>query len=104
MAHYIFRKAVLMAFLSCGISAGAPIDEFAVSEDHVLRSWELTEGLPDNHVSSIARSADGYLWIATLSGLVRFDGERFVLTGKETFPGLPSPWVAPVFVARDHSL
>ena len=104
MTHPIACAVVLTALLSCGFCAGAPIDEVLVSEDYVLRSWELTEGLPDNHISSIARGADGYLWLTTLSGLVRFDGERFVVVGKETFPGLPSPWVAPVFVARDDSL
>ncbi len=93
-----------MAFLSCGLGMGASIDEIPVSDDYVPRSWELTEGLPDNHISSLARSSDGYLWITTLSGLVRFDGDHFLLMGKDAIPGLPSPWVAPVFVARDHSL
>lgn len=74
------------------------------SDDYVLRVWELEDGMPDHHVSSITRTDDGYLWFTTFSGLVRFDGVRFQLMGKREFPGLPSPWVTPVFAARDRSL
>lgn len=104
--NFLSRVTALMAFLSFGpdLCRGGPVDEIPVSEDYVLRTWELTEGLPDNHISSLTRTSEGYLWLTTYSGLVRFDGERFVITGKETFPGLPSPWVAPVFAASDQSL
>lgn len=75
-----------------------------VSNDYVLRVWELEDGMPDHHVSCITRTDDGYLWFTTFSGLVRFDGVRFQLMGKRELPGLPSPWVSPVFAASDRSL
>jgi signal transduction histidine kinase/ligand-binding sensor domain-containing protein len=75
-----------------------------VSNDYVLRVWELENGMPDHHINSITRTQDGYLWFTTLSGLVRFDGVRFQLMGKKELPGLPSPWVTPVFAASDGSL
>ena len=75
-----------------------------VSNDYVLRVWELENGMPDHHVHSITRTDDGYLWFTTFSGLVRFDGVRFRLMGKNELPGLPSPWVSPVFAAGDGSL
>jgi signal transduction histidine kinase/ligand-binding sensor domain-containing protein len=74
------------------------------SHDYVLRVWDLEDGMPDHHVNSITRTDDGYLWITTFSGLVRFDGVRFQLMGKSELPGLPSPWVTPVFAASDRSL
>jgi signal transduction histidine kinase/DNA-binding response OmpR family regulator/sugar lactone lactonase YvrE len=42
-----------------------------------LRSWGINEGLPGNHVSAIAQDHDGFLWLATMAGLVRFDGVDF---------------------------
>jgi signal transduction histidine kinase/ligand-binding sensor domain-containing protein len=75
-----------------------------VSNDYVLRVWELEDGMPDHHVSSITRTDDGYLWFTTFSGLVRFDGVKFQLMGKRELPGLQSPWVTPVFAASDRSL
>lgn len=43
-----------------------------------LRTWQMDDGLPDNNVTGMAQSSEGYLWIATHGGLARFDGVRFV--------------------------
>ena len=44
-----------------------------------MRAWQAEEGLPDNNVTGIAQTHEGYLWIATHGGLARFDGARFQL-------------------------
>jgi signal transduction histidine kinase/ligand-binding sensor domain-containing protein len=41
------------------------------------RVWQLDDGLPDNRVTGIVQTPDNYLWLATQSGLARFDGVRF---------------------------
>jgi len=41
------------------------------------RAWQTDEGLPDNSVTGVAQSADGFLWVATYGGLMRFDGVNF---------------------------
>ncbi len=43
----------------------------------VKRVWTTRNGLPQNTVSSIAQTNDSYIWLATLGGIVRFDGVRF---------------------------
>jgi len=43
-------------------------------------SWTSQNGLPGEAVYQILQSQDGYLWLRTSAGLVRFDGVRFVLT------------------------
>ena len=40
-------------------------------------SWTTDNGLPENSVNSIVQTADGYLWLATFGGLVRYDGMNF---------------------------
>src|SRR5208282_1527834 len=42
--------------------------------------WTSQNGLPGQAVYQILQSPDGYLWLRTSAGLVRFDGVRFVLT------------------------
>ena len=42
-------------------------------------TWTTENGLPQNSVNDILQTRDGYLWLATFGGLVRFDGVRFVV-------------------------
>lgn len=39
--------------------------------------WGKEDGMPINSVADIIQTPDGFLWVATFSGLVRFDGLKF---------------------------
>jgi len=67
-------------------NAGEQIEE----GDFVIRSWDRREGMPVSVVNEIQRAPNGYLWIATQKGLVRFDGERFKLFDAQSNPELRS--------------
>src|SRR5437867_1790140 len=41
------------------------------------RVWQVDDGLPDNSISGIGQAPDGFLWVGTEGGLMRFDGARF---------------------------
>ncbi|MDT7812284.1 MAG: hypothetical protein QOJ42_2200, partial [Acidobacteriaceae bacterium] len=43
----------------------------------VLTTWTTEQGLPQNFVTSLAQTSDGFLWVGTMNGLVRFDGLHF---------------------------
>src|SRR5262249_44777517 len=47
------------------------------SSDWFVRPWQSDDGLPNSTVTGVAQTQDGYLWLATPSGLARFDGVRF---------------------------
>jgi len=69
---------VLMLLLSSatallGLDPGRHIDQYG----HDV--WTSQGGLPGGAVYQILQSADGYLWLRTSAGLVRFDGVRFVV-------------------------
>jgi ligand-binding sensor domain-containing protein/signal transduction histidine kinase len=59
--------------------------------------WGTEEGLPQNSVISMAQSRDGYLWLGTLGGLVRFDGIRFKVFNESNTPGLNSSRIVHLF-------
>jgi len=42
-----------------------------------IRNWQSDAGLPDNTVIGMTQSPDGFLWVATKTGLTRFDGVQF---------------------------
>jgi len=46
-------------------------------QNFTLRTWTKADGLPDGSVTVIQQAKDGYLWVGTSGGLVRFDGAKF---------------------------
>jgi ligand-binding sensor domain-containing protein/signal transduction histidine kinase len=46
-----------------------------------MRIWRNADGLPSDSVTAILQTRDGFLWVGTTAGLVRFDGVKF--TGVE---------------------
>ena len=43
----------------------------------LIRSWQTDQGLPNNTVNAVTQTHDGYLWLGTENGLVRFDGVNY---------------------------
>ncbi|MGA2178682.1 MAG: two-component regulator propeller domain-containing protein [Verrucomicrobiota bacterium] len=59
--------------------------------------WSTKEGLPENSVISVIQTKDGYLWLGTLNGLVRFDGNHFTIFDENNTPGLSSERIIYLF-------
>jgi signal transduction histidine kinase/ligand-binding sensor domain-containing protein len=53
-----------------------------------LDAWTTDNGLPDNSIRALCQTRDGYLWLTTGDGLVRFDGVRFRVFNKANTPAL----------------
>jgi ligand-binding sensor domain-containing protein len=53
-----------------------------------IDSWTTENGLPQNIVRDMCQTPDGYLWLATLDGMVRFDGVRFVIFNRSNTAGV----------------
>jgi diguanylate cyclase (GGDEF)-like protein len=57
----------------------AALDPALALSQYVHTTWSVDQGLPQNSVMDLAQGTDGYLWIGTFDGLVRFDGARFAV-------------------------
>jgi signal transduction histidine kinase/ligand-binding sensor domain-containing protein len=67
--------ALMLAGATCaGSAAAAPARDGLVDMHHT--AWRVADGVP-GHVSSLAQTPDGWLWVGTHAGLFRFDGVRF---------------------------
>ena len=53
-----------------------------------LDHWTTDDGLPQNSIRSITQTRDGYLWMTTFDGLVRFNGVQFKVFDKSNTRGL----------------
>jgi len=90
------RFVLLLIWLSALAGGRAPAAGFL----HAL--WQTSEGLPHNSVTMTLQDRHGYLWVATQSGLARFDGVKF-----EVFTigdGLPGNRILSLMESRDGRL
>src|SRR5262249_5191658 len=69
-----FTAAV--ALMCCALSAHAIDPDRAISQ-YIRDLWGSDKGFPGGPVTAIAQTTDGYLWIGTDKGLIRFDGLNF---------------------------
>lgn len=69
--------AMLLGVLLFTARPAMGAQRLAPSTDWVVDSWQTDGGLPQNSVTCIVQTKDGYLWVGTANGLARFDGVRF---------------------------
>ncbi|HKQ04355.1 MAG TPA: two-component regulator propeller domain-containing protein [Blastocatellia bacterium] len=72
--------------------------------DYVRDRWVNEQGFPGGPVYAITQTADGYLWVGTERGLVRFDGLSFRLFDHTNSAALPAGPILDLMADVDGSL
>ncbi|HKS25731.1 MAG TPA: two-component regulator propeller domain-containing protein [Thermoanaerobaculia bacterium] len=97
------QKAALLLCLLLANGAFA-LDPHRALTQARLSVWTSDTGLPQNTIETIVQTHDGYLWMGTEEGLVRFDGTRFVVSDRQNAPALGSAFVSALFESADGTL
>jgi len=98
------RAAIALGILlaccpyACALNPSFDINQYAHTP------WTARDGLFKGVVSSIAQTSDGYLWLGTEFGLLRFDGVRTSPWQPPAGQQLPNNRIRTVLVARDGRL
>lgn len=80
------------------------LDQSRTLTQYVHRIWQAQQGLPQGTIYSILQTHDGYLWLGSQVGLIRFDGVRFE-TLESIRPHMPSNlWVRSAVEDANHVL
>ncbi|MBI2838967.1 MAG: response regulator [Acidobacteria bacterium] len=95
-AHFLACIAAVCSF-AASLTA---LDPARAITQYVLDSWQVEDGLPQNAAEALIQTHDGYLWIGTQEGLVRFDGARFTTFDRRNTPELAHNWIRAL--AEDH--
>jgi len=95
--------AVVGVFLALGSHAFALNNSLDVSQ-YAHTSWKIVDGFAKGPIRAIAQGAEGYLWLGTEFGLLRFDGVRAVPWEPPSGERLPSADIRSLRTARDASL
>src|SRR5215468_970200 len=75
--------------LVCSVLPAHAIDPDRAISQYIRDRWASDKGFPGGSVSAITQTADGYLWIGTEKGLIRFDGLNFQLFDHAVPSSLP---------------
>ena len=88
---------VLLAglLLSCAgsVLAQTAAKEIPASGEFYHQVWQIEDGLPNNDVHAVFPTPDGFLWVGTRRGLVRFDGAHFDSIQTSNGLNLAQSWV-----------
>ncbi len=105
---FLQNAAVMLAFslffnfMACGtVHALDPNRDIL---QYCLDLWGSEQGLPQNTVTSILQTRDGYLWLGTQEGLVRFDGVQFTVYDRGNTAAFENNHVQALCESRDGSL
>src|SRR6202050_729777 len=99
------RRGTIAAavLLACCRSATALNPSLEINQ-YAHNAWTIRDGFFKSVIYSIAQTPDGYLWLGTEFGLLRFDGVRSVPWQPPADQHLPSSFVTSLLVARDGRL
>lgn len=53
------------------------------AQPYTIKRLGMEDGLSSNYTQKIIQDQKGYIWVATSSGLNRFDGQKFILYGQD---------------------
>ena len=91
-----------------GLFVAVPHNLFALDRDRTIAqflhtSWAAADGAPSG-VHGIAQTTDGFLWLASTSGLIRFDGVRFERYEPKSGDSLQDRDISALFATPDGGL
>jgi len=71
------RTTVFGLAVFCWLPPAHAIDPNRTIAQYMRERWGADRGFPNGSVTAITQTRDGYLWIGTDKGLLRFDGSTF---------------------------
>src|SRR5215831_12629992 len=80
------------------------LDSRTAINQYGLSVWTTENGLPQNTVRDIIQTRDGYIWLATNGGLVRFDGIDFSVFDTHSTPQIKSNEIRSLMEDRQGAL
>jgi len=97
--NFLCRVTLILVVTAAGFFPAA-----AAPPNYFTRTWQVEQGLPQNKVTAVVQTRDGYLWLGTYNGLARFDGVRFTVFNDNNTPELHSRRITSLFEADDGTL
>src|SRR5258707_13722717 len=100
------RRRIILCFTLAGMlslwSAQAlALDPALDMDQYAHTAWKIRDGFAKGRIASFAQTPDGYLWLGTGSGVLRFDGIRNMPWQPPVGTSLPPGRVRTLLASRD---
>jgi PAS domain S-box-containing protein len=102
--HLLALGTVLAGWLPVAPPRALALDPDLRISQYAHTAWRVRDGAFAGAPDAITQTTDGYVWIGTHAGLLRFDGVRFVPFAPPAGKQLPNPAVISLLGATDGSL
>ncbi len=97
-------ERLLLGSLLLSCAAAVALEPSTSLANYGRQAWAMENGLPQNTVQALAQTQDGFLWLGTEAGLVRFDGVEFQTYDRNSTPALPGSDIRALLATRDGAL
>ncbi len=110
LRHPIWRQRRLPTiFICCALLLDIPatiraLDPSTALTSYARQTWVMENGLPQNTVTALLQTQDGFLWLGTESGLVRFDGYGFQVFDHNSDAAMPGSDICCLLEGSDGAL
>jgi signal transduction histidine kinase/CheY-like chemotaxis protein/ligand-binding sensor domain-containing protein len=99
----MLRRVLFLLIVSCANFCWS-LDPHRPITQYVHTVWHSEDGLPQNSIQALLQTKDGYLWIGTQEGLVRFNGVEFKVFHKGNTDAIRHNDVRELYEDRDGAL
>ncbi len=102
--HRISTPALVVLCFVIGADSAVGEAPSRILTGYNITSWGAADGLPYGDIHAIAQDREGYLWLGTMLGLVKFDGLRFTTWAAMDGNPIPTQSVNALLVSHSGDL
>ena len=104
MRHFVALTAAVSCIVLTWCACALALDPSLDISQYAHSAWKVRDGFAKGEIPAIAQTPDGYLWLGTRFGLLRFDGVRNVPWHPPGNQRLPSSEIFSLLATRDGTL
>lgn len=98
------QRRIRVWLIALLLAVGGIFPWVAQASRHTVASWSMGQGLPHNLVQSLAQGTDGFIWIGTWEGVVRFNGRSFTVFDRQNTPGVELSGILSIVAEADGAM
>ncbi len=98
------RVLLMLAGLLCYLPGSGLLADTMTAQSYLYRIWSVESGLPQISVTAMVQDQQGFIWLGTQNGLVKFDGHQFSVFNTANTGVLSSNLILALHIDRQQRL